>query len=68
MKIERTNKAFQPIELKITIETEEEFDMIECITILNHSIPKMVFKEFPEIKEDDTKTFLRKLSDALDVD
>lgn len=64
MKIERTNKAFQPIELKITIETEEELGAINVMSQLDDSIPDLFTSSDSKIIEE----FLGKIYSLLDVD
>ena len=64
MKIERTNKAFQPIELKITIETEEEKEAITDMIEFDITIPNMVASWNREIISE----FLGKIRHKLDVD
>ena len=43
MKIERTDESFKPIELKITIESKEELEMLYCMSGHELSIPDEMY-------------------------
>ena len=77
MKIERTNKAFQPIELKITIETKEELHDLYArtntgyrnyrkrIILLNENLADSKFKAS---EGEGSYKIYNVLNDILDVD
>ena len=62
MKIERTNKDFQPIELSITIETKEELHDLYVRMLLSGEIVndhlKMVYKAMGDDSNDELLSYL----------
>ncbi len=68
MKIERTNKAFQPIELKITIETEEERFNLKQLTNYPLTIDDKIKECGCGTKQQIIMGFLVELGKQLDVD
>ena len=69
MKVQKTTtqETFQPIELKITIETEKEFLAVLNMTAGYYSVPATLVKE-GEIYEENRDTleeFLKNISSAL---
>lgn len=57
MKIHKINKEFTPIEVSITIETKEEFDIISDICAHNISIPELV-RRGDELAQNKVRDFL----------
>tara|TARA_R110000772_G_scaffold169467_1_gene281356 strand:- start:1127 stop:1327 length:201 start_codon:yes stop_codon:yes gene_type:complete len=62
MKVERTNKDFQPIELSITIETKEELHDLYVRMLLSGEIVndhlKMVYKAMGDDSNDELLSYL----------
>lgn len=56
---------FEPIDLIIKIETEEELELIRALAYTNVSIPEAVSNNSSSIKSVDVKIFLAKLQEAL---
>lgn len=67
MKVEvnKTEKKFEPIELKIFIETRKEYRIIKAITELNVTLPKAVADWDKSINEGDVRFFLSNILDKL---
>lgn len=57
MKIHKINKEFTPIEVSITIETKEEFDIISDICAYNESIPELI-RRGDELAQNKVRDFL----------
>ncbi len=57
-------QGFSPIELKLTIESQEELDVLTAITELDMSIPDAVYNYIGRNRLE-TKQFLRTLRTAL---
>lgn len=57
MKIHKINKEFTPIEVSITIETKEEFDIISDICAYNESIPELI-RPGDELAQNKVRDFL----------
>ena len=64
MEVKRKDEEFQPVELKILIESQEEFDAIRGMSKMNISIPKqMGGSESADYKV--VKLLLDKLNDIM---
>lgn len=65
MKVETiTETGFRPIELKITIESQEEKELLKRLFLLDVSIPELVFGNDPE-KENKLNKIMREIYQAL---
>jgi hypothetical protein len=65
MKVERTNKDFQPIELKITIETKKELHDLYARMILSGEIVNDHLKMEEKAMNDDDNKLLSYLEDII---
>ena len=68
MKIERTNKAFQPIELKITIETEEEKEVMLLLFGQSIAVTDRLFGGPSDERWERLQFFMKEIHTSLDVD
>jgi len=65
VEMEDVVKVFEPMTVKITIETPEEFDVLFNLSLLNLSIPEAVAENYPETSEESVRALLQGLHKVL---
>jgi len=65
VKVTKSEPKFNPIDLKITIETQEEFDALFGIVNYSVIVSQCVHKNDKSLNEKKTEEVLHKMFDAL---